>query len=449
MSGTSADAIDLALVECKGAGIQTKITLIESVEISWPTSLRADFFALAYRPDAPIENILELDRALSDFFSEEISKVVKEWKKGRQIDLIGFAGQTVFHRGAGKDHKPLTFQLGNPAQLARKTGLPVIADFRKDHIALGYEGAPLSPLAEVLLYSSTVPRATLNLGGIANITLLPGTKTKDNITSNRDSDINSNSDSDITSSRDSDSVLKCDSDSVPIKISQPAIIPYSTDAGPANTVMDQLVRRVNPGQTFDKDGALASKGKVIPALLNELLQHPYFHKPKPCSTGPEEFTLQWLDSAVESLRTENPEYDHIFTLENKLRTLCEVTAISVARVLIDGYKRQSTVDEQISTEIQNSSGINNNSDSSNQLKIPLYVSGGGAKNPVVMEALLKYLRETPFEVKPTDEIGVDSDMKEAILFAVLANERVAGYGWIDPLRQNEQRFRLGSFYFPQ
>ena len=405
MSGTSADAIDLALVECKGAGIQTKVTMIESVEISWPTSLRTDFFTLAYRPDAPVEKILKLDMVISDFFSEEISKVVKEWQqKGRQLDLIGFAGQTVFHRGAGKDHKPLTLQLGNPAQLARKTHLPVIAEFRTDHIALGYEGAPLSPLAEVLLFSSDTPIVTLNLGGIANITLLPANPTHAKVVNQ-----------------------------------SPVKIPFSTDTGPANTLMDQLVRRESAGASYDRNGELASNGRVIPRLLEKLMLHPFFHKEKPLSTGPEEFTLDWFDFTVEHLKKENPDIEKELTLENQLRTLCELTVISVTKALQEGFSKSY---ETIEPDTIGSEPIQPES------KIPLYVSGGGAKNPVLLESLRKNLEHTPFEILHSEKIGLDSDFKEAILFAVLANERIAGPGWADPANTT-RNFQLGSLYFPE
>lgn len=403
MSGTSADAIDLALVECKGAGVQTKVTLIESLEISWPPSLRSDFFALAYRPDAPIEKILELDREISTFFSTEISGVVNAWqRKGIQIDMIGFSGQTLFHRGAGKDHKPLTLQLGNPAQLSRMTRLPVIADFRKDHIALGYEGAPLSPLAEALLFSSDRPIATLNLGGIANITLLPANSTESEIANSIESQIANES---------------------------PVQIPYSTDAGPANTLMDQLVRRESDDASYDHNGELASKGWVIPRLLEVLMQHPFFHNAKPLSTGPEEFTLNWFDLTVDQLKKEDPGIEKDLTLENQLRTLCEVTAVSVTKALQEGFSKGY-------------GSIEPNS------KIPLYVSGGGAKNPILLAALQKNLEQTPFELLFSEKIGLDSDFKEAILFAVLANERIAGPGWIDPAITT-RNFRLGSLYFPE
>lgn len=408
MSGTSADAIDLALVDCSGSGYHTKVQLIQSASIPWPEALRERFFALAYREDAPLLEILELDRAITDLFSREIANRIRVWEKdGAVIDLIAFSGQTVFHRGGGLRERglqckpPLSLQVGNPAQLARETGLPVIADFRKDHIALGFEGAPLSPLAEVLLYSSNEPRAFLNLGGIANITLLPAV---DPVLVEKTGNI--------------------DSSGPPL----PVPIPFSTDVGPANTVMDQLVRRERPGETFDRNAQFASKGKVIPELLEILMNHSFFGAPKPRSTGPEEFTLNWLDAACKNVSPHQPTGSEPYTLENQLRTLCEVTAISVKETLLQGFTTNSLAKA-----------------------IPLYVSGGGIHNPVLMEAIRTQLEPVGFKVASSEDIGADNDMKEAILFAVLANERLCGTGWIDVSKKRAASsvsgpFTLGSFY---
>ena len=470
MSGTSADAIDLALVECRGSGYQTTISVQQTASIPWPAELRNWFFELAYQSDAPLENILELDKAISDFFAHEITLKVNEWRNnGQSVEWIGFSGQTVFHRGRGgiaKVPQPspslnltksvLSLQLGNPALLARKTKVPVIADFRKDHIALGFEGAPLSPLAEVLLYSENRNRATLNLGGIANITLLPAVNLKNGGESGQ------------VEKQEIGQLTDQLPDQVKEQLSKenptPVPVPFSSDAGPANTVMDQLVRREKPGETYDRDGAYASRGEVNTKLLEALLKHPFFAMPKPLSTGPEEFTLQWLDSTIQIIQSEQSRTDRPLALEDQLRTLCEVTAISVKNTLMEG------LEALWATSIRQE-GYPTFMDP--DVTIPVYASGGGIRNPVLMKTLSDHLESTPFRLSTSEELGTDSDMKEAILFAVLANERIAGIGWTVNLPQRDHEmlseapslasrrnqsdynvtqkahFCLGSYYFPE
>ena len=449
MSGTSADALDLALVKCTGSGYQTTASLLQSASVPWPPELRKRFFALAYDEQAPLVDILELDREISEVFAREISHVVHQWQTaGLNIDAIGFSGQTVFHRGKGhvegekktasnqpetfnladrSDQRvdsygssrgegllpPVSLQLGNPAHIARETGIPVIAEFRKDHLALGFEGAPLSPLAEVLLYSSDSPRATLNLGGISNITLLAARNVR-----------LTNDEKSLDQGR---------------QVS-PVPGPFASDAGPANTLLDRVVRRANPGEAFDRDGIYASRGRVIPALLNALLTHPFFSKKKPLSTGPEEFTLEWLDAAVNHVESKihltSTGGSNPITFEDKLRTLCEVTAVSIKKTLLEGLEALVLSDNNAESAPDESTDF--------PLHIPLFVSGGGTLNPVLMDSLRHHLASTPFSVTTSEELGMNSDMKEAVLFAVLANERIAGIGWIEEARQ----FCLGSLYFP-
>ena len=127
------------------------------------------------------------------------------------------------------------------------------------------------------------------------------------------------------------------------------------------------------------------------------------------------------------------------TFENQLRTLCELTAISVSKALQEGLSKGYETIEPGTIQVET---IEPNS------KIPLYVSGGGAKNPVLLESLRENLEQTPFEILHSEKMGLDSDFKEAILFAVLANERIAGPGWVDPANTT-RNFQLGSLYFPE
>ena len=167
-----------------------------------------------------------------------------------------------------------------------------------------------------------------------------------------------------------------------------------TDIGPGNTVMDQLVQRSLPAMRYDADGAMAARGTVLPALLDALLANPFFARPGPKTTGPETFNLAWLDAAAQrSGHAEARTEDLLATL-----SLCSARSIAAAieRLGVPGH---ATV----------------------------YVSGGGARNPTLMANIRRELAER-YTVVTTEELGIDPDAKEAVLFAILANETVAGTG---------------------
>lgn len=167
-----------------------------------------------------------------------------------------------------------------------------------------------------------------------------------------------------------------------------------TDIGPGNTVMDQLVQRSFPASRFDADGALAAQGTVLPKLLQELLANPFFSRPGPKTTGPETFNLDWLDAAVERSGLAKARIEDLLAT----LSLCSARAIA-ASINALGVRGDATV----------------------------YVSGGGARNPTLMANIRREL-EARYTVVTTEELGIDPDAKEAVLFAVLANETVAGAG---------------------
>ena len=167
-----------------------------------------------------------------------------------------------------------------------------------------------------------------------------------------------------------------------------------TDIGPGNTVMDQLVQRNFPSLRFDADGAMAAQGTVLPALLDQLLANPFFSRPGPKTTGPETFNLAWLDqAAARSGHAKARTEDLLATLR-----LCSARSIAAS---IDALEMSG--------------------------KATVFVSGGGARNPTLMANIRRELSER-HKVMTTEELGIDPDAKEAVLFAVLANETVAGTG---------------------
>ncbi len=191
---------------------------------------------------------------------------------GRDIRAIGSHGQTVWHQPGGA--RPLSIQLGKGALIARFSGITTVADFRKADMRAGGQGAPLAPLLHRLLFQSADERrAVLNLGGIANITLL-------------------NTDDSVS----------------------------GFDCGPANCLMDAWIRKAK-SKDYDTNGEWAAGGRVQTELLDRLMADPYFAKPAPKSTGLEYFNLRWLDSMADGLQTGEQDMQC---------TLAELTAMTVA-----------------------------------------------------------------------------------------------------------------------
>jgi anhydro-N-acetylmuramic acid kinase len=247
MSGTSADAIEVALAKVS-ANASPK--LLAHTTLPLPPALRAEILRIAEGAPASAAQISQLNSRLGHAFAEAALAALRQFRiPASRIALIGSHGQTIFHQG-----RPIPFlghptastlQIGEPAIIAARTGITTVADFRPADIAVGGQGAPLVPYADYLLYRhSKLGRVSLNLGGIANITVIPAG-------------------------------------------AKPAQV-FAFDTGPANMLIDALVAHFTHGRRhFDKNAHLARKGRAIPALLNELLRDPYLRQPPPKSTGRE------------------------------------------------------------------------------------------------------------------------------------------------------------------
>jgi anhydro-N-acetylmuramic acid kinase len=285
------------------------------------------------------------------------------------VDALASHGQTVFHTPAAR----ATLQLADGDHLAVLTGLLTLSDFRQKELAGGGEGAPLAPYAEALLYRAERPRVLLNIGGIANFTWLPPR---------------------------GDSAA-----------------PISGDTGPGNTLIDRAIRRNWPGRRddFDRDGAAAADGRVSGALLEALKAHPYFARPCPKSTGPEEFGANYLETAIAAAEARHGPLSAV----DVVATLTQLTA--------------QTVSECLRREIRPLSGTE------------LIVSGGGRHNVSLVRRLAALLPE--LRIEDSAVLGVVPDAKEALLFAVLANETLAGPGFL-ARDGSGRRLSFGKVSFP-
>ena len=271
MSGTSADGIDAVLITTEGEQSE----LIGSHHRSMPALLRDEI--LAFRQPGPEElhRLATLDVQLAEEYTPAVLALLEAAQlKATAVAAIGCHGQTLRHHPDGDT--PYTLQIGDPNRLVERTGITVATDFRRRDMAAGGQGAPLVPaFHQARLVSAGVSTALVNIGGIANISLI-------------------RSAGDVT----------------------------GWDTGPGNTLMDGWVAQ-HQSEPFDRNGEWAASGNVITPLLSALLQDPYFATRPPKSTGPEYFHLDWLAARLSG--TEAPA--------DVQCTLAELTVESLARAL--------------------------------------------------------------------------------------------------------------------
>jgi anhydro-N-acetylmuramic acid kinase len=280
MSGTSLDGIDVAIIEAgRGrAGIRT----VGFESTPYTASVRAAILAVSDTTTTTAA-ISRLNFQLAELYARSVLRAIRRFGP---VELIGCHGQTIYHEGASN-----TLQLGEAAVLAERTGVPVVANFRSRDIAAGGQGAPLVPYVDYLLFRH--PRRTrvaLNIGGIANITVIP-------------------------------------TGAAPGEI-------VAFDTGPGNMVMDTLARELTGGKlNYDRDGRIAGSGNVDRALLKQLLADPYYRRRPPKSAGREEYGEEFIARLKQSGRP----------LRDLIATATALTASSIALAV----RRQSAADSDL------------------------------------------------------------------------------------------------------
>jgi anhydro-N-acetylmuramic acid kinase len=329
MSGTSVDAIDAALVEIEGHGAEAKVRLLAFRSFPFPRSVRTRLFRLFNPQEARIDQICNLDFLLGELFAQAAICLLKDLgMTAAEVDLIGSAGQTIWH-----DPQPIrevvevdwvdhpietrsTLAIGQSAVIAERTGILTIGDLRVRDVAAGGHGAPLIAYADwVLLRDSRLGRCVQNIGGIGNVTYLPPAATLEDV--------------------------------------------IGFDTGPGNMVIDALAEVATAGNlSYDRDGKLAAKGKVQDALLETWLTDPYFQRTPPKTTGREHFGVQFARRVM----TQSQEVP----INDLIATATALTAHSIAAAYRDFIEPRGPIDEVI-------------------------LGGGGASNPTLMRMLRELL----------------------------------------------------------
>ncbi len=303
MSGTSADGIDACLARISGSGETLSASVVAFRNTPYPSQVRKRILAL-FSLDAPAIEVCRANFALGRLFGETALDLMRRCHlEAEAVDLIASHGQTICHIPPDGPYDDLlggsTLQIGEPAIIAEMTGVTVVADFRPRDIAAGGQGAPLVPYADYALFrSATKTRAIQNIGGIANVTVLPAGGGIDDI--------------------------------------------IAFDTGPGNMIIDALITAFTRGeQTYDKDGAFSALGEVDETLLSRLMAHEYFSRRPPKSTGREEFGTGFVTKLLETAEAED------IAAEDLLATAVAFTTESITRAYRDFVLLEHRVDEVI------------------------------------------------------------------------------------------------------
>jgi anhydro-N-acetylmuramic acid kinase len=334
MSGTSLDGVDAALVRIEPRGPGYSVDLMNFVTTPFEVDLERDLRGVLPPNAGTAADVAHLHRRLGTAFARAAHAACGALR----VDFIASHGQTIFHDGAAH----ATMQIGDPFVIRETLRATVCYDFRSADCAAGGTGAPLVPYVDVVLLADAAEdRVALNIGGIANMTALPRNCTPNDV--------------------------------------------LAFDSGPGVMLIDAFVRMRSDGQsTFDRDGILASAGKVDESALEAMLADPYFALSAPKSTGRERFGAQFLDAHREVL-------ERLSTADG-CATLTELTAISIANAI----------------ETMESSHAR------------VLCSGGGAENRALMRRLAARLPGA--RVERVEAVGLRGAAKEAMAFAVLGYE---------------------------
>jgi anhydro-N-acetylmuramic acid kinase len=374
ISGTSMDGIDAALVRISGPATRPRVRLVAFATLAYSAPVRQSLLRIASGESVTAGGISQLNFLLGELFAEAALRVCRKARvSSSRLAAIGSHGQTVYHQGAPTRESgrsvTSTLQIAEPSVIAERTRALVVADFRTADMAAGGQGAPLVPMVDyLLLRDARQGTVALNIGGIANFTVIPAGAKPEQV--------------------------------------------FGFDTGPGNMIIDGLVRHFTRGQkAYDAGGRWAAKGRVIEPLLEAMLRLPFFVRQPPKSAGREQFGRDFIthfflgaDEGADGVRP-GPKALRPYNArrgappEDLLRTATELTARTIADALERFVMGKVAIHR-------------------------LIISGGGAHNRLLMARLAEFLPN--LRVHPSDEFGLDVDAKEAIAFAVLADRTMHG-----------------------
>jgi anhydro-N-acetylmuramic acid kinase len=374
MSGTSADGIDVALVEitADGSGVRRRkrksnsgsaapsLRFLGHADIPYPADVRRLVLASMNSPRVSVADLARLNFLLGELYSEAVLSTQKKLRI--KAELVGCHGQTLYHQGRPATflgrQLAVTWQVGDGARIAVRLGVPVVSDFRPADMAAGGKGAPLVPFLDYLFYRDpAVGRVMLNIGGIANVTALPPGAALDQV--------------------------------------------IAFDTGPGNMVIDALAEQLF-GEPCDRDGAIAASGRVLNDVVQRFVNESYFRQKPPKTAGREEFGREFAREFLQACNSSAlPASAGGKAVPVEKKDVIATATAFTARSIRDALKRYVVRKVQF-TE--------------------LIASGGGTSNPTLMSVLARDLGELGLRLRSSDEFGIPSGAKEAVAFAVLAFE---------------------------
>jgi anhydro-N-acetylmuramic acid kinase len=363
MSGTSADGINVALVQVSARARGLSHELLAHEEYPFPAPVRRAVLTMMNAELASVADLARLNFLLGELYAEAIGKTTRKHRV--KLDLVGCHGQTLYHQGVAERFLgrklAVTWQTGEGAVIAARLGIPVVSDFRPADMAAGGKGAPLVPFLDYFVYRDqraeriAQNRIAQNIGGIANLTAIPARASLDQI--------------------------------------------MAFDTGPGNMVIDAAMAELF-GRHFDRGGKIAASGRVQDSITAKLLSAKFFRQKPPRTAGREEFGREYLSRFLQHCRgAAKPDI---------VATATALTARSIAdavqRFVLPRFNTFSAARRAQGNAPQ------------------IIVSGGGAKNPTLMTMLRNELAPLGISLHFSDEFGLPAEAKEAVAFALLAHE---------------------------
>lgn len=379
MSGTSLDGLDIALCEISGEGEHTSVKVKDFTTKQYTSSSFSRIKKVTSVEQVTLAELCYCHTWLGSYHAKLILEALQGWEiKPEEIDCIASHGQTIYHYPAHDQPETAqqinsTLQIGDGDQIAAKTGIITVSDFRQKHTAFGGEGAPMAALVDEILFGREDESIILlNIGGIANYTYIPSKESGEK--------------------------------------------PFTTDTGPGNTLIDNL-SQIHFSKPFDQDGKIAASGDINEKLLEQFLSDGFFAKHVAKTTGPEYFNPEWINKRAERAGLNLAE----IPVEDVMATVTELSAATITENIIRTIPAGQKPD--------------------------IFVSGGGARNLYLMRQIQK--KAPDLEVRNISELGIDPDAKEAVIFAVLANEMLAGNGFNFKMEEGQkQKVNFGKISFP-
>lgn len=353
MSGTSADGVDVALCRIGPGANSPRIKLLGMRSFPYPKAMRTELLGLMAGETRSAAEFGRLNWRLGGIYAECIAAATEAL--GVKPALVGCHGQTIHHEATPSRFLGgmvrSTWQIGEAAAIAERMRCPVVSNFRPADLVAGGQGAPLVPMLDWCLFrSAKVSRVLQNIGGIGNLTVIPAAARVDQL--------------------------------------------VAFDTGPGNMVIDQAMATLF-GRKFDRDGAVARRGRVLTDVVVPMLREGYFSALPPKSCGREEFGAAFTERFISACRKAGG---------NDADCVTTATALT-AESILDAYRRF------VAPRFK---------DAAPNARVEFCVAGGGAKNRTLMEMLRSGLTPMNVKLRLSDELGVPSQAKEAVAFALLA-----------------------------